>query len=210
MKRLSIMGSTGSIGRSTLSVVESYPERFQVATLAAGTNTEAAYEQAVRWKPRVLSVAREQDAEQLQVKLRDAGHAGMEVVHGAAGTVRVATHPDVDFVVSAIVGVSGLEATYEAVKAGKTVGLANKECLVVAGELITAEALRQGKPLLPIDSEHNAVHQCLRGGRMGEVDRLANRLRRAVPEDAKGGFCLNYRATGPESSHMEDGETDHH
>jgi len=94
------------------------------------------------------------------------------VVHSAAGTVRVATHPEVDFVVSAIVGVAGLEATYEAVHAGKTVGLANKECLVAAGELITAEARRQGKPLLPIDSEHNAVHQCLRGGRMEEVERI--------------------------------------
>ncbi len=97
---------------------------------------------------------------------------GIEVVHGPAGTVRVATHPDVDFVVSAIVGVAGLEATYEAVKAGKTVGLANKECLVAAGELITDEARRQSKPLLPIDSEHNAVHQCLRGGRVEEVERI--------------------------------------
>jgi 1-deoxy-D-xylulose-5-phosphate reductoisomerase len=86
--------------------------------------------------------------------------------------VRVATHAEVEFVVSAIVGVAGLEATYEAVRAGKTLGLANKECLVAAGELITAEARRQGKPLLPIDSEHNAVHQCLRGGRMDEVERI--------------------------------------
>jgi 1-deoxy-D-xylulose-5-phosphate reductoisomerase len=86
--------------------------------------------------------------------------------------VRVATHPEVDFVVSAIVGVAGLEATYEAVRAGKILGLANKECLVAAGELITAEARKQGKPLLPIDSEHNAVHQCLRGGRMDEVERV--------------------------------------
>ena len=93
-------------------------------------------------------------------------------MHGAAGTVQVATHPEVDFVVSAIVGVAGLEATYEAVRAGKTLGLANKECLVAAGELITAEARKQGKPLLPIDSEHNAVHQCLRGGRMDEVERI--------------------------------------
>jgi 1-deoxy-D-xylulose-5-phosphate reductoisomerase len=93
-------------------------------------------------------------------------------VYGSAGTVRVSTHPEADFVVSAIVGVAGLEATYEAVKAGKTLGLANKECLVAAGELITAEARRQGKPLLPIDSEHNAVHQCLRGGRMREVQSI--------------------------------------
>jgi len=172
MKRIAILGSTGSIGRSTLSVVESYPDRFEVATLAAGNNTELAFEQAVRWKPRVVSLADEGAAQALQTRLRQAGFGEIEVVHGSAGTVRVATHPKVDFVVSAIVGVSGLEATYEAVRAGKTVGLANKECLVVAGELITAEARKQGKPLLPIDSEHNAVHQCLRGGRMDEVERI--------------------------------------
>jgi len=172
MKRIAILGSTGSIGRSTLSVVESYPDRFQVATLAAGSNVDAALEQAVRWKPRVLSLASERDAEVVRAKLRTAGLSEIEVVHGTAGTVRVATHPEVNFVVSAIVGVSGLEATYEAVRMGKTVGLANKECLVVAGDLIVAEARRQGKPLLPIDSEHNAVHQCLRGGRMEEVERI--------------------------------------
>src|SRR3954449_8269339 len=169
MKRIAILGSTGSIGRSTLSVAESYPERFQIATLAAGNNLEAAFEQAQRWRPRVISVAKESDAEALHVRLKKNGQSDIEVVHGGAGTVRVATHPDVDFVVSAIVGVAGLEATYEAVRAGKGVGLANKGCLVAAGELITAEARRQGKPLLPIDSEHNAVHQCLRGGRMHEV-----------------------------------------
>ncbi len=174
MKRIAILGSTGSIGRSTLSVVESYPDRFQVATLAAGNNAELAFEQAVRWKPRVVSLADEAAAHALQSKLRQAGLGKneVEVVHGAAGTARVATHPEVDFVVSAIVGVSGLEATYEAVRAGKTVGLANKESLVVAGELITAEARKQGKALLPIDSEHNAIHQCLRAGRMEEVERI--------------------------------------
>src|SRR6202040_217779 len=104
--------------------------------------------------------------------LRASGISEVEVVYGSAGTVRVATHPDADFVVSAIVGVAGLEATYEAVRAGKTVGLANKECLVAAGELITAEARRQSKPLLPIDSEHNAIHQCLRGGRIEEVQQI--------------------------------------
>jgi len=172
MKRIAILGSTGSIGRSTLSVVESYPDRFEVATLAAGNNAEVVFEQALRWKPRVVSLANEADAQILRSRLKQAGLAQIEVLHGAQGTVRVATHPEVDFVVSAIVGVSGLEATYEAVKASKSVGLANKECLVVAGELITAEARRQGKPLLPIDSEHNAVHQCLRGGRMHEVERI--------------------------------------
>jgi 1-deoxy-D-xylulose-5-phosphate reductoisomerase len=172
MKRIAILGSTGSIGRSTLSVAESYPERFQIVALAAGANLEAAFEQARRWRPRVISIASEADADILRSRLKKEELGEIEVVHGAAGTVRVATHAEVDFVVSAIVGVAGLEATYEAVRAGKVVGLANKECLVAAGELITAEARRQGKPLLPIDSEHNAVHQCLRGGRMDEVERI--------------------------------------
>src|SRR5881396_3348428 len=172
MKRIAVLGSTGSIGRSTLSVVESYPDRFKVVSLAAGKNVEAALEQAKRWRPRVVSLSSERDAETLRKSLKASGISGVEVVYGSAGTVSVATHPDADFVVSAIVGVAGLEATYEAVRAGKTVGLANKECLVAAGELITAEARRQGKPLLPIDSEHNAVHQCLRGGRMEEVERI--------------------------------------
>jgi 1-deoxy-D-xylulose-5-phosphate reductoisomerase len=172
MRRIAILGSTGSIGRSTLSVVESNPERFEVVSLAAGRNVKAAFEQARRWKPKLISISTEVDAEILRSHLQTAGMKGIEVVHGSAGTVAVATRPEVDFVVSAIVGVAGLEATYAAVKAGKTVGLANKECMVAAGELITAEARRQGKPILPIDSEHNAVHQCLRGGRMGEVERI--------------------------------------
>jgi 1-deoxy-D-xylulose-5-phosphate reductoisomerase len=172
MKRIAILGSTGSIGRSTLSVAESYPDRFQVVTLAAGSNLEAAFEQARRWRPRVISMAAEGDADILRARLKKEGLSEIEVVHGAAGAICVATHPEVDFVVSAIVGVAGLEATYEAVRAGKVLGLANKECLVAAGELITAEARKQGKPLLPIDSEHNAVHQCLRGGRMDEVERI--------------------------------------
>jgi 1-deoxy-D-xylulose-5-phosphate reductoisomerase len=172
MRRIAILGSTGSIGRSTLSVAESYPDRFSIVALAAGKNIEAAFEQACRWHPRVISMATEADADILRSRLKKDGLIDIEVVYGAAGTVRVATHPESDFVVSAIVGVAGLEATYEAVKAGKILGLANKECLVAAGELITAEARKQGKPLLPIDSEHNAVHQCLRGGRMNEVERV--------------------------------------
>src|SRR5262249_25658982 len=172
MKRIAILGSTGSIGRSTLNVIENNPERFQLLTMAAGANTDAALEQARRWKPKVLSLASPQDAEKIGKQLKAEGLGSIEIVHGQAGTVRVATHKEVDFVVSAIVGVAGLKATYEAVRAGKEVGLANKECLVAAGELITAEARKQNKPLLPIDSEHNALHQCLRGGRMNEVERV--------------------------------------
>ena len=169
MRRIAILGSTGSIGQSALDVVESHPARFEIVCLAAGKNFDRAFEQAKRWRPRLMSVATEQGAEQLRARLKAEGISGVEVVWGPAGAVKVATHRDVGFVVSAIVGVAGLEATYEAVRAGKTIGLANKECLVAAGELITAEARRQGKALLPIDSEHNAVHQCLRGGSMEEV-----------------------------------------
>ena len=172
MRRIAILGSTGSIGCSTLSVAESYPDRFQIVALATGGNLETTFEQAMRWHPLVVSMASESDAATLRARLKKEGRGGIEIVHGPAGAVRVATHSDVDFVVSAIVGVAGLEATYEAVRSGKIVGLANKECLVAAGELITAEARKQCKPLLPIDSEHNAVHQCLRGGRIEEVERI--------------------------------------
>jgi 1-deoxy-D-xylulose-5-phosphate reductoisomerase len=172
MKNIAILGSTGSIGQSTLSVIETYPERFQLVSIAAGSNVELAFEQTVRWRPKLVSLANGGDVVSFKARLENRGIHDVEAVHGPAGTVRVATHPDVDFVVSAIVGVAGLEATYEAVKAGKTIGLANKECMVAAGELITAEARRQGKPILPIDSEHNAVHQCMRGGTLAEVHKV--------------------------------------
>jgi 1-deoxy-D-xylulose-5-phosphate reductoisomerase len=172
MKKLAILGSTGSIGHSTLRIVESYPDRFGVVALAAGNNLEDVFEQAMRWRPRMVSVALEEAAGQLRQRLRQAGVTEVEVAWGQAGTVAAATHAEVDFVVSAIVGVAGLKATYEAVKAGKAIGLANKECLVAAGELITAEARRTGSVLLPIDSEHNAIHQCMRGGRLEEVERV--------------------------------------
>jgi 1-deoxy-D-xylulose-5-phosphate reductoisomerase len=173
MRHIAILGSTGSIGKSTLKIVEAFPDRFSVTSLAAGGNVDLAFEQARRWHPSIVSMASEESAGHLADKLKKVGlKNAIEVVHGSPGTVKVATHPEADFVVSAIVGVAGLEATYEAVKAGKAVGVANKECLVTAGELIMAEAHKQGKPLLPIDSEHNAIHQCLRGGSRGEVHRI--------------------------------------
>ena len=172
MKRLAILGSTGSIGQSTLSIVESYPERYSVATLAAGRNVDSAFEQAVRWRPRLVSLATEELAAQLAGRLRDAGVTGIEVLWGTAGSVVCATHPEVDFVVSAIVGVAGLEATHAAILAGKPIGLANKECMVAAGEILTRDARDRNVPLLPIDSEHNAVHQCMRVGTAAEVKQI--------------------------------------
>ena len=172
MKRISILGSTGSIGTSTLKIVEAYPELFEVVSLAAGNNLDLVTEQTVRWHPKLVSVATEEAAEKLRERLKHAGVKGTSVVSGEAGTVECATLPEVDFVVSAIVGVGGLKATYEAVRAGKSIGLANKETMVAAGELVTAEARKHGKPILPIDSEHNAIHQAMRGGRLKEVEKV--------------------------------------
>lgn len=169
MKRLSILGSTGSIGQSTLSIVEQFPDRYSVATLAAGRNVDEVLRQAERWRPRMVSMATEELAGELRSQLATAGLTGIEVVYGTAGTVACATHPDVNFVVSAIVGVEGLEATYAAIAAGTPVGLANKECMVAAGEILTRLARERKVPILPIDSEHNAVHQCLRVGEHAEV-----------------------------------------
>ncbi|HEV2484677.1 MAG TPA: 1-deoxy-D-xylulose-5-phosphate reductoisomerase [Terracidiphilus sp.] len=169
MKRLAILGSTGSIGQSTLSIVEQFPDRYQVASLAAGRNLDEAFAQAVRWRPRIVSLATEELAGQLSSRLKAAGVTRIEVAYGTAGTVACSTLPDADFVVSAIVGVSGLEATHAAILAGKPVGLANKECMVAAGEILTAAARERNVPILPIDSEHNAVHQCLRVGAHSEV-----------------------------------------
>jgi len=169
LKRLAILGSTGSIGQSTLSIVAQFPERYKVAALAAGRNIDEAFAQAKRWKPKVVSMATEELAGRLKDRLRDAEVTGIEVVHGTAGTVVCSTLAEADFVVSAIVGVAGLEATHAAILAGKPVGLANKECMVAAGEILTAAARERKVPILPIDSEHNAVHQCLRVGAHSEV-----------------------------------------
>jgi 1-deoxy-D-xylulose-5-phosphate reductoisomerase len=172
LKRLAILGSTGSIGQSTLSIVESYPERYSVATLAAGRNLEAAFQQVLRWRPRVVSLATEELASKLASRLRATGITGVEVLWGTAGSIACAVHPEADFVVSAIVGVAGLEATHAAILAGKPIGLANKECMVAAGEILTRDARERNVPLLPIDSEHNAVHQCMRVGTATEVKQV--------------------------------------
>ena len=169
MKKLAILGSTGSIGQSTLSIVEQFPERYSVAALAAGHNLDEAFAQTVRWRPKLVSLATEELAAELSKRLRQAGVSGVEVVYGTAGTVACSTLPEADFVVSAIVGVAGLEATYAAILAGKPLGLANKECMVAAGEILTKAARERNVPILPIDSEHNAVHQCLRVGAHDEV-----------------------------------------
>jgi 1-deoxy-D-xylulose-5-phosphate reductoisomerase len=165
MKTLSILGSTGSIGRQTLSVVESLPGEFKVAALAAGNNLVELLPQIERHHPEVVSVATPQVADDLSRQLREKNLSLPEIHYGREGMLAVATHPNAEIVLSAAVGVVGLEATYEAVKLGRTVALSNKEVLVAAGELVMAAAAKSGRELLPVDSEHNAVHQCLRASR---------------------------------------------
>jgi 1-deoxy-D-xylulose-5-phosphate reductoisomerase len=173
MKRLSILGSTGSIGRQCLEVVASLPERLQVVALAAGGNVELLAEQVKAHRPQLVSVAGEQGAEELSRKLRALGVTPLpEIQRGTAGMLAVGTHPEAKMVLSAAVGVVGLPATYAAVKQGKQIALANKEVLVAAGEIVTAAAREKNVELLPVDSEHNAIHQCLRSGEPREVKRL--------------------------------------
>jgi 1-deoxy-D-xylulose-5-phosphate reductoisomerase len=173
VKQLAILGSTGSIGRQCLSVVDSLAPRFGVVALAAGNSVEELANQVERYQPEVVSVADAQKADLLATQLREKGITNLpEIHHGREGMLAVGTHHRADIVVSAAVGVVGLEATYEAVNLGKTIALSNKEVLVAAGELVMAAAHKAGKELLPVDSEHNAVHQCLRGGTHAEVRRL--------------------------------------
>jgi len=172
VKHLAILGSTGSIGRQCLAVVEALAERFRVVALAAGKNVETLAEQIERHEPDLVSVSDATRAEELAARLRDKGIPLPAIHHGREGMLAVGTHPQADLVVSAAVGVVGLEATYEALRCGKQVALSNKEVLVAAGELVMAAAARTGRELLPVDSEHNAIHQCLRGGARGEVRKL--------------------------------------
>lgn len=173
MKRIALLGCTGSIGRQTLAVVDAMPTRFDVVALAGGENTGLLVEQVAKHKPRLVSVATPARAKELQDLLRQKGVDPVpEFAHGAEGMERVATHPDANMLVSAAVGVVGLAATYAAVQAGKAIALANKEVLVAAGELVTAAARKHDVDLLPVDSEHNAIHQCLRAGNRSEVKRL--------------------------------------
>jgi 1-deoxy-D-xylulose-5-phosphate reductoisomerase len=173
MKQISILGSTGSIGRQCLNVVESLPDRLKIVALAAGSNLDELAGQIERHHPKLVSVSDAGNATELGSRLRAAGVTPLpEIQWGAAGNLSVATISEAQVVVSAAVGVVGLEATYAAVVAGKQVALSNKEVLVAAGELVMAAAHKAGVELLPVDSEHNAIHQCLRGGTHAEVRRL--------------------------------------
>jgi 1-deoxy-D-xylulose-5-phosphate reductoisomerase len=165
-----ILGSTGSIGQNTLRVVRSLPGRFRIISLAAGRNLDLLAEQVREFQPQVVSVANAESIGPLRECLRKG--PAIKILAAPTGPVEAATHPDVDLVVSCAHGVTGVQATYEAIRAGKKIALANKETLVVAGEVVTRAAREQRVDILPIDSEHSAVHQCLRAGHRQEVRRL--------------------------------------
>jgi 1-deoxy-D-xylulose-5-phosphate reductoisomerase len=171
--KVAILGSTGSIGRNTLRVIDALGEGFRVTALGAGRSVEKLAEQIRAHRPEVVSVAGPAEADSLAGLLGDVPAAERpEILHGTEGLVAVAAESGADTVVSAAVGSLGLVPTYRALERGVRVALANKETLVVAGELMTAKARETGAELLPVDSEHNALHQCLRGERREEVRRL--------------------------------------
>jgi 1-deoxy-D-xylulose-5-phosphate reductoisomerase len=169
---LTLLGSTGSIGTSTLDVVRMWPERFGIYALVAGRNVELLARQISEFRPKVAIVAGPQELEALRHILNMDGTPCPELAWGAQARVMAATAIEAGFVMSAIVGVEGLEATYEAVRCGKRVGLANKETLVAGGKLVMDARRVSGSELIPVDSEHNGAHQCLRAGDRREVSKL--------------------------------------
>jgi 1-deoxy-D-xylulose-5-phosphate reductoisomerase len=200
MRRLTLLGSTGSIGTSTLDVVRQRRERYTVHALVAGRNVDLLARQIAEFRPAVAVVATDADRANLISRLREGGmpeSAWPQLDCGGRARVQAAVAPETDFVLSAIVGVAGLEATYEAVRCRKTIGLANKETLVASGALVLEAARQAGAELIPVDSEHNGAHQCLRAGRRDEVTRLyltasggpfretpVERLETVTPEEA--------------------------
>ena len=169
VKRLAILGSTGSIGTSALDVVNAHADRLSIVGLAARTSAAALGAQVARYRPAIAAIAREEDISSVRAA---AAGAATALVWGPHALVDVATHPDVDMVLCASSGTAALEAVLAAIEAGKEIALANKEVLVMAGEMVMAAARRKGVPVLPVDSEHNAVHQCVHGRAPGEVKRV--------------------------------------
>jgi len=172
MKRLTIVGSTGSIGQNTLRVVEHLSDRLRVFALAANSTVDLLAEQTAAFKPYVVAITDPTRVDAFRNSCRQRGVPVPEVVTGEQGLRQIASASDVDIVVSGVVGAAGLVPTYSAVLAGKTVALANKEAMVMAGELLRNTAKKTGATIIPVDSEHSAIDQCLRSGRLNEVKRL--------------------------------------
>ncbi len=170
MKQLAILGCTGSIGRQTLQVIDSIPNTIKPVAMAAGNNKLLFLEQVKKYKPQLVSLHHEEDARWLQQQLD--GHQKVDIYYGSEGLLAVATFPDADTVLTAISGAVGMQPTVAAIKAGKTIALANKETLVAAGELVMLLAREYGVHIMPVDSEHSAIWQCLHGENSHNVARL--------------------------------------
>lgn len=171
-KKITILGSTGSIGTSTLEVIRQFPDRFEIVALAAGTNAQLLCEQIAEFRPRAVSVMNESVAESLFKLLKEKHIPAPEVSHGSEGYKTTATHPDADTLVSAMVGAAGLVPTLAAIESGKDVALANKETLVIAGEIVMRLAAEKKVRILPVDSEHSAIFQALQGNHRDALSRI--------------------------------------
>jgi 1-deoxy-D-xylulose-5-phosphate reductoisomerase len=178
MKYIAILGSTGSVGATTLDIVSRFPERFRVVAMAAGYNLDLMAEQVRRFEPELVSVATPELARQLAARVRPRRPT---ILSGTEGALAVATHPQAQLVMSALVGALGLRPTLAAIRSGKNIAFANKEVLVMAGELMTRAVRQYGVRLLPVDSEHNAIFQCMQG-------RSDNTLRRIILTASGGPF----------------------
>ena len=172
MKRLTLIGSTGSIGQNTLRVVEHLSHRFQIFALAANSAVRQLAEQAAEFHPAVVAIGDAGRVDEFQQRCRELKVSIPEIVTGESGLRKITSAADVDIVVSAAVGAAGIQPTYTAVASGKTVALANKEAMVIAGELLRKTAASTGARIIPVDSEHSALDQCLRSGQRTEVRRL--------------------------------------
>ncbi|GIP14584.1 1-deoxy-D-xylulose 5-phosphate reductoisomerase 2 [Paenibacillus montaniterrae] len=168
MKNISLLGSTGSIGTQTLDIVDQHPDKFQIIALSAGSNIELLKQQIDKYSPRLVSVATKEHAEQLSAYVS----SSVQVMYGEQGLIEVAAVSEADIVVTAIMGSRGLPATLAAIDAGKQIGLANKETLVTAGHIVMERAKQRGVQILPIDSEHSAIFQCLNGETRKQIERI--------------------------------------
>jgi 1-deoxy-D-xylulose-5-phosphate reductoisomerase len=172
MKHVAILGSTGSIGRNALNIIAKHRDKFKVSALTAGNNIALLEQQVRSFAPEVVAVADEVSAVQLKQKLPKKIVSSLKILSGQDGIAEAASYEKSDFILSAIVGAAGLMPTLSAVRAGKTIGLANKEALVMAGRIIKEESEKYGSPILPVDSEHSAVFQCINGQRESAVRKI--------------------------------------
>ncbi len=208
MKRLAILGSTGSIGVSTLEIVAEHPTRFQVVALTAGRNLALLEEQIGRFSPIMVAVPDQENARLLEQRI---GANGPEVLYGTEGLMSCAAESPAEMVVSAIVGAAGLEPTLAAIAAGRDIALANKETLVIAGELVMAAVAKSGCKLFPVDSEHSAIYQSLEGHRKERcASSDSDGVRRAFSQLVDRGPVRGDPKRCPGSPQLDHGAEDHH